>query len=297
MAEAEALDVNRLFSESPTMLSRKTLRSIHLAGTVWFILCVGYVLVLALRQAGVRWWVLFSLSGHGVLIAFILVSLYLFAIFRGVSGSQIPPVEHPLTSTDYYTIFYVTTPFLGGLAGCMGMIGVCTLIQRFLLGVSMGTLVATFLVWVIVDPVTVVLEVLVSPSARRHRSERLARAKALKEKQQQERERLLCDILEKEDLRRGQWTDLLQPHAQRLAELLSVEPIDFEDAEREATDMGARAWQIGGLACMRQLREMTIELCRDRGDDIAIDDYISVWWDGVGAWRNPSLHNSVNPGR
>jgi len=47
------------------MLRRATLRSIHLFGTVWFMLCLGYILVLALRQAGVQWWIVFSLSGHG----------------------------------------------------------------------------------------------------------------------------------------------------------------------------------------------------------------------------------------
>ncbi|MHC4742994.1 MAG: hypothetical protein ACYS8Z_13845 [Planctomycetota bacterium] len=278
------------------MLSRKTLRSVHLVGTVWFMLCVSYVLIVALRQVGVRWWVVFSLSGHGVLIVFMLVSLYLFAIFRGVSGSEVQPVEHPLTSTEYYTVFYVTTPFLGGLAGCIGMIGVCTLIQRFLLGVSMGTLVATFLVWVIVDPVAGVLEVLVSPEARKHRSQRLSKIRALKVKEREEREHLLADILEKENLQKAQWAESLKPHAERLAELLSTEPIDFEETERQATDMGANAWQIGGLACMRQLREMTIELCRERGGDIALADYISVWWDGVGNWRNPTIQKAVNTG-
>lgn len=275
------------------MLSRKTLRFVHLVGTVWFMLCVGYVLILALRQAGVRWWVLFSLSGHGALIGFILISLYLFAVFRGVSGSQIHHIEHPLTSTDYYTAFYVTTPFLGGLAGCLGMIGVCTLVQRFLLGVAMGTLGVTFLVWVIIDPIAGVLEVLLSPTARRHRSQRYAEVKALREKEQEERERLLADILEKEDLRREQWAKLLQPHAQRLAELLTGDTIDFRDAERQATDIGASAWQIGGLGCMRQLQEMTIELCRQQGRDSALVDYISVWWDGIGNWRNPSIHRQV----
>ena len=78
------------------VLRRKTLRSVHLAGTVWFMLCVGYILIVALRQAGVRWWVLFSLSGHGVLIAFVLTSLYLFAMFRGISSSQMHQIEHPL---------------------------------------------------------------------------------------------------------------------------------------------------------------------------------------------------------
>jgi hypothetical protein len=157
----------------------------------------------------------------------------------------------------------------------------------------MGTLVATFLVWVIVDPVAGVLEVLLSPAARRHRSQRFVEVKALRKKKQEERERLLADILKKEDLRREQWAVLLKPHAERLGELLAADAIDFEDAERQATDIGANAWQIGGLGCMRQLQEMTIELCREQGRDGAIIDYISVWWDGIGNWRNPSIHQQL----
>ena len=105
------------------MRRRDELKKAHIAGTVWFALAVSYIFVLALRQAGVRWWVVFSLSGHGVLIVAVLVSLYLFAIFRGISSSQNVEIEHPLTSSTYYAAFYLLTPFLGGLAGCLGMIG------------------------------------------------------------------------------------------------------------------------------------------------------------------------------
>ncbi|MHC4495602.1 MAG: hypothetical protein ACYSYM_07250 [Planctomycetota bacterium] len=152
------------------MRRRDELRITHIASTIWFILCVGYILTLALRQAGVRWWVVFSLSGHGVLIALVLVSLYLFAIVRGISSSQKVHVEHPLTSTIYYAVFYVTTPFLGTLAGCLGMIGVKT-INQFLLGIAVGTLWVTFLVWVMVDPVIGLLEMLL-PASRKHRVQR-----------------------------------------------------------------------------------------------------------------------------
>ena len=277
------------------MLERKTLRSIHLAGTAWFMLCVGYVLVVALRQAGVRWWVLFSLSGHGALLAFIVISLYLFAIFRGVSGSQMHQIEHPLTSTDYYTVFYVTIPFLGALAGCLGMIGVCTIVQQFLQGAALGTLGATFLVWVIVDPAAGVLEVWLSPAARIHRAQRFAKAKVLREKEQEEREQFLADILEAEDLKKQQWAELLKPQAEELANLLTADGIDFEDVERQAADIGASAWRIGGLGCMRQLREMAIEICEQKERKTTFTDYISVWWDGIGNWRNPSIHKAANP--
>jgi len=275
------------------MLSRKTLRSVHLFGTVWFMLCVGYVLVLSLRQVGVRWWVLFSLSGHGVLIVFMLISLYLFAVFRGASGSHVHRVEHPLTSTDYYTLFYVMTPFLGGLTGCFAVIGISTVVQRFLLSIAMGTLGATFTVWVIVDPLAGILEALLSPTARRHRSQRLAEIKARREREQEERERLLTNILEEEESRREQWAALLGPHAERLARRLTADNPDSEDAERVAVDVGANAWQIGGLGCMRQLQEMTIGLCRERGGDNSISAHISVWWDGIGNWRNPSIEQQL----
>lgn len=276
------------------MFGRKTLRSIHLAGTVWFMFCVSYVLIVALRQAGVRWWVLFSLSGHGVLIAFILISLYLFAMFRGVSSSQMHQIEHPLTSTGYYTMFYVTIPFLGSLAGCLGLIGVCTRAQQFLQGAALGSLGATFLAWVIVDPAAGVLEVLLSPVARRHRAERLVQAKLLREKEHGERERLLDDIIEQEDMKKQQWAELLKPYAESLADLLISDAIDFEDAERRATDIGANAWRIGGIGCMRQLREMAIEICNREKHAATFADYIPVWWDGIGSWRNPSIHKVAN---
>ena len=283
------------------MSERRMLKSIHLASTAWFMLCIGYILVLALRQAGVRWWVIFSLSGHSVLIVFLLISLYLFAIFRGVSRSQKIEVEHPLTSTNYYVVFYVVAPLLGGLAGALGMIGE-NRINQFLLGIALGTLGATFLVWVIVDPVVGLLEMLL-PASRKHRIERLAQAKAQREKRQRDRERLLAEVLAKEELSRRGWQEVLKPQAEKLAGLLIRDPIlqkkrkmgtltnriDFKQAEREAVDIGVKAWQIGGLSCMRQLHEMVLDLCKKKYQDSMITDYISTWWDGIGSWRNPSL--------
>ena len=275
------------------MLRRSTVRSIHLAGTIWFILCLAYLLGLTLRQAGVRWWVLFSLSGHGLLITFILVSLYLFAIFRGISSSQNIHLEHPLTSTDYYTVFYVTTPFLGGLAGCLSMPGVSANTLQFLLAVALGTLGATFLVWVIVDPLAGVLEVALSPTARRHRAERLAQLRAAKQHQRKQQRMLLEKVLKEEELKRQQWQELLKPEAEKLAELLAAGPSRFEQARQQAIDIGLNAWRIGGLSCMRQLHEMAMDLCKRKRGDAECVDYISFWWDGVGSWRNPSLSKTA----
>jgi hypothetical protein len=275
------------------MTKRRILKLIHLAGTAWFILCIGYILVFALRQAGLHWWVIFSLSGYSALIVFLLISIYLFAIFRGVSPGQNIAIEHPLTSTNYYTLFYITTPFLGGLAGCLGMIGVST-IKQLLLGIALGTLCTTFLVWVIVDPVTALLEMLLPPASRKHRAERLDQAKAEREKRQKDRERLLAEVLAKEDSDRHGWREVLKPHAEKLAELLATHRANFRQAEREAVEMGAKAWQIGGLGCMRQLRDMAIDIYREQNQNKAIVDYISSWWDGIGRWRSPSLQEMIN---
>ncbi|HIJ53534.1 MAG TPA: hypothetical protein HPP66_10330 [Planctomycetes bacterium] len=275
------------------MTKHRTLKLIHLASTAWFILCIGYIMVFTLRQVGFQWWIIFSLSGHSALLAFMLVSLYSFALFRGVGRSQKIEAEHPLTSTNYYITFYVAAPFLGGLAGWVGMIGVSA-IKQVLLGIALGTLVTTFLSWVIVDPVTGLLEMVLPPSSRKHRRNRLAKAKTDRIKRHKGRELLLADLLAKEESDRHGWQEVLKPEAEKLAELLATNRTDFKQAEREAAGIGVKAWQIGGLDCMRQLRDMTIDLYKKKHQDSMIIDYISTWWDGIGSWRSPSLQEMTN---
>ena len=265
------------------MRRRDELKIVHIASTVWFIMSVGYMLVSALRQAGIHWWVVFSLSGHGALIILVLVSLYLFAIFRGISSSQKLQLEHPLTSTIYYAVFYVSAPFLGSLAGLLGMIGTLS-ISQFLLGIAMGTLGTTFLVWVIVDPAIGLLEMLL-PTSRKNRAQRLVQAKADKEKRQKERLNLLEEVIAKEDSDRLNWQQVLRPQAEKLAGLLISDAEDPKVLEQEAVGIGVKAWQTGGLSCMRELREMAISLCKQKRQNEAIVDYISFWWDGIGNWR------------
>jgi hypothetical protein len=265
------------------MVRRNGLKIVHMASTIWFILSVGYTLVLAMHQAGIRWWVVFSLSGHGALIIFVLVSLYLLAVFRGVSSSQQVHLEHPLTSTKYYVVFYVSAPFLGSLAGLLGMIGTHSASQ-FILGIAMGTLGTTFLVWVIVDPVLGLLEMLL-PTSRKNRAQRLLQAKAGKEKKQKDRLNLLEEVIAKEDSDRLVWQQVLKPQAEILAELLTSDGEDTKFIEQEAVGIGVKAWQTGGISCMRELHEMAISLCKQKHQNKDIVDYISFWWDGIGNWR------------
>jgi hypothetical protein len=265
------------------MRRRDELRVAHVASTVWFILSVGYILVLALRQVGIHWWVVFSLSGHGVLIILLLVSLYLVAIFRGISSSQKVQVEHPLTSSIYYALFYVAAPFIGSMAGFLGMIGSHS-INQFLLGIAMGTLGTTFLVWVIVDPVIGLLEMAL-PTSRKNRAQRQIQAKSEKEKKQKDRLNLLEEVIDKEESDRLHWQEVLRPQAEKLAGLLTADIADLKQVEREAVGIGVSAWQTGGLSCMRELRDMAIALCKQQHQNKAIVDYISFWWDGIGNWR------------
>jgi hypothetical protein len=137
---------------------------------------------------------------------------------------------------------------------------------------------------VILDPVIGLLEMLL-PISRRHRAVRLAHVKAEREKKQKDRERLLKDVLEQEEMDRRRWRELLEPEAQRLAGLLEENGNDLNEAQREAVGIGVRAWQIGGLTCMRELHDTAMNICRRHTVDKAVIDYVSFWWDGIGNWR------------
>jgi hypothetical protein len=266
---------------------KKPIKIMHLAGLVWMIACLLYMTVLILVSLNVQWWVIFSISGYSVLLSLLMISLYLFSIYRGVARSQRIEVEHPLTTSDYYAFFLVIAPFLGALTACFGWTGIPK-VSEFLLEISIASLGTSFLAWIIVDPIIGCVEVL-SPSGLKHRSARLAEAAAEKQKKQKDREQLLAEVIQEEERNLRHQQELLAPLAERLAELLEVDSEGFECAEEEAVGMGLRAWQIGGLSCMRLLRDMAIAVYRTRFTLSPVNDYISGWWDGIGNWRKPSF--------
>jgi hypothetical protein len=163
------------------------------------------------------------------------------------------------------------------------MIGTNTTSQ-FLLGIAMGTLGTTFLVWVIVDPVIGLIEMIL-PASRQNRAQRQIQAKSEKEKKQSDRLNLLEGVIAKEESDRLHWQEVLRPQAEKLAGLLTADTTDLKQVEREAVGIGVSAWQTGGLSCMRELRDMAIALCKQKHQNRAIVDYISFWWDGIGNWR------------
>lgn len=262
---------------------RNVFKLVHFSSTAWFMLCVVYILILALRQAGTSWWVIFSLSGHSALLVFLLISLYLFAIFRGVDRSRKIETEHPLTSTGSYSVFYDISPFLGSLAGFLGAIGAKEA-GEFFLSISLGTFATTFFVWVIVDPAIGYLERLF-PTSRKHRLQRFAEIKAEHQRRQEAQHQLLADVLAQEERNHKRWHKSLQPHAERIVQLLSDKSTADQQVHEKAIELGVNAWQIGGLNCMRYLYEMILVICRESNQDLSTAQYLSTWWDGIGNWR------------
>lgn len=274
-----------------TMNRENALKVCHFVSTLWFILSVGYIFVLALLQAGKSWWVIVSLSKYSVLITFLLISLYLFAIFKGFARSQRIQIEHPLTTSAYYLFFYDVSPFLGALSGMLSVIGFSGL-THYPLMIATGSLWMTFLVWIIIDPIAGLLEMLLS-SSRRHRRKRLAKAKAMHEKERLSKQHLLAEAEANERINKQRWNDLLLPYAEKLAVLMincNMAASDSDGGETEVVDMGVSAWQMGGLNCMRQLHSMAMEICAQKYQHVKIIDYISIWWDGIGSWRSHWLN-------
>jgi len=266
------------------MKQRNTLKLVHFASTVWFALCAAYISVVALLQAGKSWWFIVSLSGYSTVIVLLLISLYLFAVFRGVARSQKSEVEHPISASFYYLVLYDVSPFLGALAACSGAI-MSTKITHYLMMTAIGSLWATFLVWIIIDPMVGLVEMLL-PSSREHRRKRLAQAKAKREREYLANQCLLKQLQTEEKRQWSHWEELLRPYAEKLAASVVRSETAGEDGETEAIDIAVKAWQTGGLSCMRQLHYMTMQTYKENYKKPMPIDYISIWWDGIGSWQS-----------
>jgi hypothetical protein len=267
--------------------TRRLLKLLHFCGTAWFVLAAAYCIVFALRQAGVKWWLIFSLSAHGAALAFVLISAYLYALFRDNGRDPQRAVEHPLTNTRQYMVLYSLVPFLGAAAGLCSIIDAET-IRQVMLAVAMGTLGATFLFWIILDPAISFAEMLL-PESRKHRLVRHALAKAEREQKQRQREQLLAELEAQEEIRRRQIQDVFGAEAQKLAALAVQAGDGTASAESEAVEIGLRAWQYGGLDAMQKLCEMASDICRNGCRQSIGNEYISIWWDGIGQWRHKLL--------
>lgn len=264
------------------MSAKQSVKLLHFIASMWFVLCIAYLLVRALLDAGLSWWVIFSLSGHSATAIFVVFLIYLFAIYRGTIRSEEPDVEHPLTSSLMYIGFYSVAPLLGGIAGLLGGISTVTA-HQYATVISWGTLVVTFVVWIIIDPIISVIEAM-QPVARQRRAHRIAQARAERKIKEQERQRWLDELETQEIATIAEREKKLRPWAERLAALIeqSQQRSLSSNELLEAVDMGLAAWQIGGAEAMQQLHKMTFERTQATAESA---DTLSVWWDGIGQWR------------
>lgn len=263
------------------MSSRKLLKYLHVCGTAWFATAVIFSIVVSLRQAGIRWWVIFSFSGNGAAILFLLISAYLYAFFGNRRKNPGNSVEHPVTSTRQYSILYSAIPFLGMFTGLLCTINLDN-VRQIPLAIALGTIGATLLFWIMVDPLIGVSEMLL-PASRRMRLERYEMARMMREQKRIENERFLDDIEKQEKIRDQQWHEILGTQAQKLADL-TVQAIDTDSigAKSRIIEIGLNAWKSGGIECMQKLCDMASAVCKR---EKKASEYISIWWDGIGQWR------------
>jgi hypothetical protein len=265
---------------------RRVLKILHVASTGWFMLAVVYLLVLQLRQAGFEWWLIFSLSGNGAAMAFLLISVYVHTLFGNTRRNTGESIEHPLTNSGPYVVLYSMIPFLGTLAGLQSIFSTDGA-QQVVMAAAIGTLGATFFFWIILDPAINFSEMLL-PASRAHRLARHTEARAVREQKQFEHMRLLADLEEQEKAREQQWQEVLGVEADKLAALAMQAADGDTSVESAAIETGLRAWQYGGLSCMKKLCEMASDICRSRGRN-SCDGFVSLWWDGIGQWRHELL--------
>ena len=220
------------------MDSQRLLKRIHVCGTLWFLLCAATLLVFSLYQAGFHWWLIFSISGYSAILLFFLFTIYLFAIYQGVVRNQ-TVIEHPLSTSVYYVAFYDLAPFLGSLAGFLGLSSYSSA-GMVINTVTEGTLATTFLVWTVFDPMIGVVETLL-PASKAHRKQRMEQARHQKLLQKEENDRLLERLERQEQQQQECWNAVFSPIARKVAELQIQQAAD-PLAKKQIIERGALAW-------------------------------------------------------
>lgn len=269
------------------MNRRKAQRFVHTTRMAGFVASVACMAVLSIVQADKsRWFTISLLSYFGWLLVATACSCS-FSIFRGLSKNQRIKEEHRITTSVTYFLLYNLSPLLGALTGSLAAIGISR-VTYYLFMVTAGSWCMTFMVWTIIDPILALMEMAL-PSSRQHRRERLLKSKNDEKNKRLAQKNLLAQINAEQQLQENLWNRVMQPYAEKLAELVVSNSFADEDAEAEAqiVDIGVIAWQMGGLNCMLQLHSMALNICKSKDRNWTNIDYVSIWWDGIGDWRSP----------
>lgn len=265
----------------------KILKYIHISGTGWLIISSIFLVIVSLRQAGMDWWVIFSLSGHSTSMIIFAAVVYAFAVFENISTARTISQEHPVTSSILYMIIYDATPFIGVLAGIL-YFGELTTPAEKIISAANGSLGLTFITWIILDPAISFFETLL-PESRIHRKNRIAEEKAVQLLQEEDNKRLLKTLLEREERNRADRQRMIEPMAYELVELIIQHDAGKSGVEGHVVEIGAKAWQIGGIECMKQLHETAINIYHENNPKAQKIDFITRWWDGIGNWQKPRI--------
>lgn len=251
-------------------------RAIHFASTAWFILAIFYVLIVALAERGFSWVVIFSVSGYSFILVTVLVSFYLFAIYRNLVSGKADEGEHPFTRTGAYMSFYDISPLLGGLAGLFSSIGFEPS-SRVLSMTAIGTFAVTFFVWVILDPILSLCEMML-PRSMALRKKRLSVLKQQKIQDQIYRKNLLDGVAKKQ----VEFVELCKREfnqdAQHLRELIDNLTGLKSQNYTKIVEYGLKAWKIGGLDAMSHLFNMAVGEHKNK-------KCLAYLWEGIGNWK------------
>ncbi len=255
------------------MKNEKVLKYVHFLSMCFFLLSAGYMLSYILMQK-TRNSFFVSLSGLSTLIFGAIVFFYLLAFIKSLTLNNYYKAEHPFTSSIYYMIFYDLSPFIGASGAIIAM-SMLKEIDSKMLFISIGTLISSFLVWILLDPLIQVSEMLL-PSSLKYKKKRKKHLKAIKKAHKNAQLNVLKEIKESEKELKSQ--RVFQEMSLKLFEALN----DNEPEENEIIDLGLKAWQIGKIQGMQQLFEMTF---KNEKDKQIKGKRLSYIWDGIGSWK------------
>jgi hypothetical protein len=253
----------------------------HMLATVQYFFSAAVVILWILLQTGLHWSIVFSLSTQGFAVVALAAMIYGFATYRGAVGDR-RSAEHPFTSSLSYRFLYLLVPVLSGLVGAVDfwlVVGA----WYGVLGLSVGTVLAATVMWLLVDPIAGLIES-AFPQSRLLRAQRLAREQERRERRRREKQLILEKILAARKAALEQMRPAIEEHARRLRELLLESAEDPWQGSEEGARIGLATWQLGGAPVMKQLYATTARLCSDSAQADLVS-YLDYWWDGVGEWR------------
>jgi hypothetical protein len=256
----------------------------HILNRAFFVIAATAGLLFVIFGLGKSWGLSIAIFWSSALMLLLVGLLSVGAIYRRVSRAQSIRAEHPWTTNIYYRLFYDMSPLEGALAGALASV-ISSRPDQFVSLTVIGSVSAAFLVWIVVDPITGLVEAQL-PASRIHRARRIKKIECIRKSRQEKRDDFLAVLHEDELRKKEYWYSLLKPEIGELMDVVQASRIDGENTERRVIDIGGRAFRVGGVECMKYLYSIVEEAVKtESGSQINLC-HISILWDGIGSWRN-----------